>query len=803
MADIRYQFVASGHESVERAFLGIERAAQRSSRGVEQAYAGQVRAARRTAAEQERATRRPVNRLDQLAKQVERDQIRAAQREQRRQEQAARAEVRAKERAAAQQLRIADKQAATERRNQERAAREQTKLEQRIARDREKSLAYVARLRDRHFLQEQRQQERRVRQAQVEGAAMGRRGFRQEQWLRDRMARNRTPLFSNLGGELKGMAIGGAVAGGALAMGTGGAALRDAMSLQSMANRIAINARKHGQDFIDPVALRKEFEAAAIASRGAVKAEEIAAGTGVFAARTGDMAKARRFMGTFTTAAAATGTSYEDIASAAAELSTKFAIDTAEQMQEALASITFGGKEGSFELADAARKYAKLASAGATFGLDKGVGGVRVLQGLSQIAMSSTGDRDVATTAVEAMFRQIVTESKAIERLGVDVFTDDSRTKTRAITDILPEIMAATGGDKVLLQDIFKDEGKRAINPLIDTFSRAYQGATGPGGKRATEKDRVAAGKAAVSAQLSENINAPGTWADMMMDAEQATQSSTAKLGQMWERFVSSMADKALPALERMIDKMEVSQGAIDAFATAFEGFLDLIRFIGEDLGILKNPMENKGFRQDQERRRIREIDRQLQAMPSEEKARSLEAAGDIAGAQTMRAQLANPETTKRMLRLSADKMVSQDRLAKLDRAEEGLAKARAMGGAAKSAEEFADLWVRLGGTDTAETRMRAQIVAKGLAANPMGAKSATEEFLQGENADQRAARLGFAKSVAEQKVQAGGRADERGAELAGKGLSAAVMELVNNVNTASGAIKKLAESQQATIWPT
>jgi hypothetical protein len=754
-----------------------------------------------------------VSRLEQLAKQVERDQARAAQRE-----------AREQARAVQHVQKIRERYFVEQQRQNERAAVHAVRSEQRASKLRERVMAAEARVRDRmhaaNARREEQHQERisrgreteaarerlhqdrltRIRQSSVRQIVRQREdtGARLDK-ARDRIAENRrSAMYGAIGSVVRGV-IGGGAAAMALGAGVGGAAVKDAYALQAIANRISISSRKSGQEFMDPTRLRKEFEATALATRGVVSAEDVAQGTQAFISKTGNIDQARKFMPTFATTAAATGSSFSDISNAGAELSKKFALDTAEQMQEALASVTFGGKEGAFEISDAATKYAKLASAGATFGLDKGVHGVRTLQGLSQIAMDATGDRDTATTAVEAMFRQIVTESKGIEKLGVDVFTDDSRTKTRKITDLLPEIMAATGGDKVLLQDIFKDEGKRAINPLIDTFTQAYQGATGKDGKKATDAERVAAGKAAVSAQLAGAINAPGTFKDIQMDAAQAV-STPDKMAHSWERLTSAAGDKLLPVIDRMVERFEVSEGAIDTFVGTLEVLLEMIEAFGVAFGVIKDPMENKEYRKRQEQNRAKAAERELAMLPSDEKAAALAAAGDTAGAAAMYKQLNDPAMVARRRSLMMDRDFAASKASMTETIDDKMAKATALGGNAKSAQEFQQIYASLGANgDSAESQFRANIMAHALAANPTNETYATKDFIPGENADQRAARLGFGQGQAEIKAGSGGGQNTE-TETAAKGLEAILMRITKSAAPAAQALEKLGSAAQPSI---
>lgn len=768
MADVRYVFTASGHESVERAFIGIEQAARKSSRGVERAYEGQEKAARRSASVQESAARRPASRLEQLAKQVERDQIRAAQRE-----------ARAKTQALQYVQRIRDRHSADEQRKEERAATQKIRVEQRVAKERERSMAHVARIRDRHFADEQRRDER-----------IGRAKLAAEN--RGRSERART--LGRIGSQVAGVAIGGAVGVGIAGAAIAGGAVKDAYRVQGIANRLSINSRKSGQEFMDPTKMRKEFEAAALATRGVVSAEDVATGTSAFVTKTGDVGRARKFMSTFATTSAATGASFEDIAGAGAELSKKFAINTVEEMQSALASVTFGGKEGAFEIADAAQKYAKLASAGSKFGIDKGVGGVRVLQGLSQVAMDTTGDRDTATTAVEAMLRQLIVESENIKKnLDVDVWTDDTRTKAKDITKLLPEILAAAQGDMVTLQDVFKDEGMGGVSQLVTTFNRAFQETkTGASGKNATTNEKVAAGKAAATAHLMGAINAPGTWADMQLDAEQSAQGPGAKFASAWERLVTKIGDKMLPTLDRMIDRFEVSDLAIDAFVGTLENLLSAIESAGSFLGILQDK-QSPHRREDNARREIARANLELKALPSEERVAQLFSANRFDEAKAMRAQLDDPSVAARRARLLDQRGKAETEVRQLDAVSKS-------GAAVQTKDQFAELYTQHASGDKEAAARRADVIAKAISVMPSGSAYGDADPLDGETEEQRRIRVGFAQSTAARRTEAGGKADERGADLTANGVSGAFSEFIRNMKEASGAAKKFSESQQPSI---
>lgn len=798
MADIRYVFTTTGHESVERAFIGIEQAARRSARGVEQSYAGQERAARRTASVQEREAKRPVSRLEQLAKQVERDQIRAAKREEQE-----------KARAIQRIQRVREKAVTDDVRRDERAAQAKIRLEQRIAKERERSLMASERMRDRQatteLLRSRAHQERLSRMRASLGRRVG--TIREDASLRlqdarDRIAeQKRVARLGMIEGAVRGVAIAGAPAL-ALGAGVGGAAVKDAYALQSAANRISINSRKAGQEFIDPTTLRKEFEATALASRGTIRPEQVADAVSRFITMTGDVGSARKLQGTFATVATASDADIGSVAETAAAISQQFKIDGIDQFRESLALLVMQGKEGAFELKDAASQYQRLAASAASFNIGTGVEAVRTLGGLTQMARTATPSPEGAATAVENLFTNLKLKADDLMGEGVDVYTRDKSGKatgTKNIRDILPELITNVGGSDIdtknaLLAKYLGEQGIRSVNPLIAEFTRTFQGAKG------NDAARSAAGRGAVEKMLAGFTNAPGSWQDIETDAAQAKQGPGAKFAAMWDRVTAAAGDKLLPVLDRMVETFELSEGAIDAFVGTLELLLEWMSMAGQAFGILKNPIDDKELRKKQEQRRIKQIDKELAALPSEEKAQALAAAGDLEGAMAMAAKINAPETIMAEGRLNNAKALAQAKLGTVEGIDAKMAKATALGTGANSAQQFQQIYANLGANgDSAEAQVRANIMAHALAANPASEEFSTKDFIQGENADQRAARLGFAQGQAERKTLAGGGQNTE-VETAAKGIAAMLERITKSAGPAAAALEKMGQAAQPSI---
>lgn len=553
----------TGNEAIERALLSHRKLAREAGQEAERSYRGVEGAAKRRGSAEDRAFReaeqaaaRYQRQFEAEAKAQEKAAARVATAKEREAKRAAAAQEREGKASAKAAERAAKQRENAERVVRERSEREERKTEEKKARARQSALEYVARIRDRHLDDEQRKRDSVASKAAQEEE-------RSRKRVRDRAGR---ALGSIASGAKSGI-LTGVATGGALATGIVGAATKDEFQLQRTASRISINARQAGQAFIDPTMLRKEFEATALANPG-TKALDVAAGTQRFITDTGDIQKAREFSSTFTQTAMASDSDLEAIAATGADLFQKFGIKTKEGMQEALASIYFGGKSGAFELKNFSEKMAPIASAGRRFGVDSGVEGVKTMAGITQIAMGATKNADKAATAVEATLRQLISRSGDLKSdYGVKVF-DEKTNKTRNVKDVLVETIAKVGGlsaekKSVGLQKIMGDEGIVGISPLITTFNDSAREAKAKG------LDPMVEGMRAVRAELDKAINAPGDWSELMKDNAQAQRDSGAQITAAFERIKAVAGERLVPTLETLLPKLADSADVLDPFIEA------------------------------------------------------------------------------------------------------------------------------------------------------------------------------------------------------------------------------------------
>lgn len=436
----------------------------------------------------------------------------------------------------------------------------------RETRERESSLRHVAAIKERYFREEQSREDRQRRQYE-----------QQEERAAARVAadRERTSLRSRVGeagravGRMALSKAGAAAASGAVGLTI--AAVREAYQLDEQAQRISINARKAGEDFIDPRKLRKEFQEAAASAPG-IKATDVANAVQQFITVTGELDTARKSEKTFATVASASGSDVADVAQAAAALSMQMNIKGEGQMKEVMATLLAQGKSGSFELRDAAALFPRLAAAAGGFGVEKSAKGVATLGALTQIARSATGSGEQATTAVENIFVNLKTKSGKLKSSGVDVFNKDGT--SRDIVDILTESVAKVGGKDLVkkqqgLQQIFGEQGGRAMNPLISAYIDTFTKKMKEGSK---EQDAIAEATVAVRKKMTDFIDAAGDWKEVQKDAAKAQESASARVTAAWEKLISSASDKLAPSIAKMAEGLADSRFT-DALAATVEGF--------------------------------------------------------------------------------------------------------------------------------------------------------------------------------------------------------------------------------------
>lgn len=431
-------------------------------------------------------------------------------------------------------------------------------------------------------------------QNQASRAKAGREGAelknkrKQEIWAAEDAKEARASKMSGMSAMGGGFVAGAAAAAGAVIgftkATTDNEYSRNAANVLGKANEISISSRQAGGQFVDPKQIAAEFFAITQDIKG-VTADALADGVKEFVTMTGDLKTARASIKDFAVVASATGADVSEVAGTAAAISQQFNITDPGQIKDVLAALTFQGKSGAFELKDAATLFPKLAAAGASFGLDKSVGGVKTLGGITQIARTATGSGEQAATAVESMLTHLTANAGKLTGMGVNVY--DKQGKTRDITDILVESISKVGGSDVGaknagLQKIFDTEGKRAINPLISLYNDTFRETKG------STADKTKAAEEAIRAKLRGSIDAVGAWDEVVKDSVQRQKAGTANIVSVQEQLAQVYSQSATPKLNDFMSKLSLTPGALNVFNKAinfgtdiFLGFASVLASLG------------------------------------------------------------------------------------------------------------------------------------------------------------------------------------------------------------------------------
>ncbi len=589
MAVIRYQFIASGADSVVAAYKGIskaaedaavraERAAKRMRASMGAAGAGGPGAPRGGGAGAGGAGAGPaatdprVGREKAVLREIEREQARASR----------------------DKARAEDKARKASERERERSAKAEVKAAEATAKARAREVAKA--------------------QAKMDRA-------------REARAESRRALMGDLGMAAVGAAGAGLMAGVA----TIGSMTAQGMEVDEMARRIAINSRLSGGKMLDARTIRQNMYEAAGEMPGQT-AKGLAEATLAFQGATGQVLDVSTLKSLATVASAA-GAEIQDVAEAAAALSNNMDIKGAEDMADALSVLAIQGAQGQFELKDMASLMGRISAAAAGANVDKTVRGVAQVGALAQIARRGGGSAEQATSAVENLFRAMTSHADVFQKSGVDVFVAGSKGRQlRNTNDVLVESFKKTEGNKTQLGKMFGAQADPIINILSDVFNEEMK----------RSKDLNKAGEA-VRKQLEEAANVTNARNTIEEAATAAQQSTSAKITAAWEKATGKVTDRVLPALADAFTKLEES-GALDAMIDAFEFAADVI---SENMQAFSDFAEMLGF----EKKRP-SLDKQLEVAKKEQEKAGRKLAAAKTPEEKAAAMIAHMEATGKIAQI-------------------------------------------------------------------------------------------------------------------------------------------------------
>lgn len=234
---------------------------------------------------------------------------------------------------------------------------------------------------------------------------------------------------------------------------------------------------------------------------------------------------------------AASGGSGESIGGLFAQFP-KYQVTSEKQTLEAMDTLNKLGKEGAFELKDIAEKGVRALSMYSAAG-GKGVAGIKDVGVALESAISATGDRDTAATAVENLIRDLQAPKvvKELGRNGIDVFGKDGR--MRALPKLMEEIAKRSGNKGA------KEQNKRLVEAGFNQDSILLLSS-------------VTSGKGADDLRRYNGIVADGS--GIMADAKYAAQDFTSAMSSLnvtWKKFTNNNLAKPVQELADALNSVD------------------------------------------------------------------------------------------------------------------------------------------------------------------------------------------------------------------------------------------------------
>ena len=360
----------------------------------------------------------------------------------------------------------------------------------------------------------------------------------------------------------------------------GGAMVRNYQQLDRRLTRMGITAGKTREEIADIFDIAQD-----VAIKFGVDTSEIQGAFEEINARSGDLDLALKNTENIGMALSASGAEGQTLGGLIAEYK-KLQIEDKKQTLLALDGMNRLGKEGAFELKDAAEKLPASLSMYAAVG-GKGVKGAMDVMTVAESAMDVTANKDKAATAVENFIRDLQNPKvvKTLQRNGINVF--DSNGAMRPLPVLLQETAARSskGGIK-------KQRGRLTEAGFNQDSMDLIAGASGEAG----------------SQKLKTYMNVVADGQSIIEDAAYASKdfmSATQRLSTAWEKFtnrelagpVQELAD-ALNSVDKETvnnwlevgKQITIAVGGLIAARKAFQlgkGALDLFG-VGKSKGIPK-----------------------------------------------------------------------------------------------------------------------------------------------------------------------------------------------------------------------
>jgi hypothetical protein len=350
---------------------------------------------------------------------------------------------------------------------------------------------------------------------------------------------------------LGGMASLGGMAVGALGAFSLADAVRDRLSSERLASKIANQATVNG--IAAPGANRGNIidQAQAVAIATGMSKEDILKGTSTYMAnaRSSDFAGAMGNMDFFAKMSKVTGADIGLIAQGAGKLQSQNPALDPKAMQSLLLHADAMSKMGTMSFEQAIESFGKVGSTRTSFAGDVGKNQAQLL-GLAQIA-GSGGNADEVGTFISALANETHQANKKWKkRTGHNLVSVDATTGQMGTPEeMVEQVLRGTGGNIDKIRELYGRRGSVLFGEVAGSF-QAASAAAGGGAKG------VEAGIAAVKANIGSVVGAAESPDQLQAEFAQTMSSSAEKFSTAVEKVRGLVEAKLVPYLDKLADSL-------------------------------------------------------------------------------------------------------------------------------------------------------------------------------------------------------------------------------------------------------
>lgn len=381
------------------------------------------------------------------------------------------------------------------------------------------------------------ERERTVRQRTAERAARG-------------IARTAGGAVTRAGRTIVGLGslAAGAVGFGALAAGK--SAVEDEIDIRARASSLANQAAANPNFKGNLGQLKKDLvDKDARGVKGFTGGETLGA-LEQFTNLTGDLDTARAILPDLGKLALATGTDLGELAATAGNAFIPLAdkikdpIERMKALKTVVTSLANQGAVGAIEIKDLASEFAGLAASSNRFA-GKADDNLKIMGALAQAARQRGGAESAseAVTSVARFSSDVITKSGDLKKMGVDVFSDKTKTKLKDPREIILDVLKKTGGDLSKVGDIFGERGIRAFQGFAPLYTEA-------------ESKKKGTGEKAVRAEYS-RLMGQGSATTIDQRAESRLADPDLQLKEAMKEFRRAIGAELMPEVTRLIPKFK------------------------------------------------------------------------------------------------------------------------------------------------------------------------------------------------------------------------------------------------------